>query len=97
MENSAVTGILQRLRPLAGWAMIGASMALSACGGAIPDAPCRTSLQHSTGFNRRASPMVNACPTLAQRRASPPPDQYYGAGCSTFNAVRLACRATINL
>jgi len=72
--------------------MIGASMALSACGGAIPDAPRRTSLQHSTGFQPPRVADGQCLSDLGAKAAgfTPLPDQYYGAGCSTFNAVRLA-------
>jgi hypothetical protein len=90
MENSAVTGILQRLRPLAGWAMIGASWRYRPAVAPFPMRPphiAATFHRVSTAARRRWSMPVRP---WRKGGASPLPDQYYGAGCSTFNAVRLA-------
>lgn len=66
----------------------------SACSNAIPQAqaPQRQTLARSTLFYT-PRPETRAClADLGAKRASftPLPDQYYGAGCSTLNTVRLA-------
>jgi len=67
-----------------------ASLALAGCG-AVPQAP-RQPLHRSTAVFS-PSPTYGQClADLGARAASftPLPDQYYGAGCSTIGAVRLA-------
>jgi hypothetical protein len=66
------------------------SLALSACGGAIPDAPQRP--QHTIAYQSIRPDEGQCLSDLGAKAANftPLPDQYYGAGCATFNAVRLA-------
>jgi hypothetical protein len=69
-----------------------AALLLAGCGSVIPDAPKRQGVRQSTNsFTPR--PEARQClARLGVTRASftPLPDQYFGAGCSTLNTVRLA-------
>ena len=64
--------------------------ALSGCGGAIPAEQHQT-LQRSTQTFSPAPQTRQCLADLGTRQASftPLPDEYYGAGCSTINTVRL--------
>jgi len=67
------------------------SASLSACN-AIPQAPTRQAMRQSTAAFT-PQPQSRAClAELGATRAAftPLPDQYFGAGCSTRNTVRLA-------
>lgn len=65
---------------------------LSGCGSMIPDAAKEQPLRRSTAtFTPR--PEARQCLSqlgLTQASFTPLPDQYFGAGCSTLNTVRLA-------
>jgi hypothetical protein len=89
MEKHPASGILQKLRCAMGLA---GALALTACGGAIPDAPRRPALQHSIAYQPIRPDEGQCLSDLGAKAAgfTPLPDQYYGAGCATFNAVRLA-------
>lgn len=64
---------------------------LGGCG-AIPDAPKRQSIGRSTMVMTPRPEARQCLSELGASRASftPLPDQYYGAGCSTLNTVRLS-------
>ena len=71
--------------------LIAMAATLAGCG-AIPDAPKRQPLRQSTAaFTPR--PDARQCLSglgATRARFTPLPDQYYGAGCSALNTVRLA-------
>lgn len=78
------------------WRITGLSLLVlltAACGNAIPQAqaPQRQAVARSAQFYT-VQPEARAClADLGAKRANftPLPDEYYGAGCSTLNAVRL--------
>lgn len=79
--------MMRRLCTLAGMAAL-----VAGCGSVIPEGPKRQPVRQSTAV---FTPRPEARQCLAQlgvTRASytPLPDQYFGAGCSTLNTVRLA-------
>ncbi|WDF73316.1 extensin-like domain-containing protein [Novosphingobium sp. KACC 22771] len=68
------------------------SMVLGGCGGAIPEAPHRARPQTVIAYQPIRPDEGQCLSDLGAKAAgfTPLPDQYYGAGCATFNAVRLA-------
>ena len=72
--------------------MLTVSLTLSACGGAIPESSHRAVLQRSSAYIPPRPTEGQCLSDLGAKAAgfTPLPDQYYGAGCATFNAVRLA-------
>lgn len=64
---------------------------LAGCGGVVPEQAARQPIQRSTQLFS-PSPAAGAClASLGRTNAAftPLPDQYFGAGCSALNAVRL--------
>jgi hypothetical protein len=67
-----------------------ATLALSGCG-AVPAGPHHAPVRRAQTVYEPAVPIRQCLSDLGSRQAAftPLPDQYYGGGCSTINAVRL--------
>ncbi|MBN9143272.1 MULTISPECIES: extensin family protein [unclassified Novosphingobium] len=73
-------------------ATLAITLTLGGCGGAIPDTPHRARPQATIAYQPIRPDEGQCLSDLGAKAAgfTPLPDQYYGAGCATFNAVRLA-------
>lgn len=92
MVQHPFLGTSQRRKGAAHALTLAAVLMLSACGGAVPQAPQHTALQRSLTY-QPIRPAEGQCLSDLGAKAAgftPLPDQYYGAGCATFNTVRLA-------